>query len=230
MVSGDVVLAEGVELVVEDQTRYRERLSAWWTRFNRQPMAQTSSELLKLNHAFAEILSHRLGLTLPPPIQQNDGAQALETEFERSVGMMLGFESIRLAMMEDQTVGVFEFWSGRRSALPQPATIPRVTLPRSAKLRRPEPMALRVPEECFYLRCRGSSELSLDSATGDRLGGDLDGIVATASIDHQIRERLEHQIGLSTEDLVTANIDNFLSDCALIGLDPFFWREPPLES
>ncbi len=50
---------------------------------------------------FLEMLARRLELDVPPQREDSDVASGLERQFERAVGMLFGFESVRLAMMSD---------------------------------------------------------------------------------------------------------------------------------
>ncbi|MBL8819985.1 MAG: serine/threonine protein kinase [Planctomyces sp.] len=223
---GDEVLAEHIDLLPEpDRTRHRVLLIDWWTNFARFSLPQTSAELVSLNRSFLEILGKRLGLAVPPDLSNVKSSSPMETmksEFERSVGMLFGFESVRLAMMADQAAAEVNAFEDANRPLPTALQIRSVPLPRDRVEAPAEAIAMRVPQECFYLRCREVATYSWIRQLVKGWGGNLEAIVATPAVDRQVREKLELQLALNTGRLIEVGVDQHISDCALIGMDPLF--------
>lgn len=227
--SEDSVIASDVPLILEpadkdvDEPAARSRnMAQWWHQYVRSPLSQTSPELQAVHKYFCRMLARRLDLEFSSRSMASRSASALETEFERTVGMLFGFESIRLAMMAGRTTTLEQKTEAAVQDLPTPLTLRSVRIPRVRKDVRPEALAMRVPEECFYLRCFRVRNYVWIRNLVQGWGGSLDGIVATPAVEYRVREKIERQLALSTAELLNADVDAHITDCALIGLDPFF--------
>jgi hypothetical protein len=199
--------------------------SQWWESFS--SISHQASDLEReLHDVLLNVLArrHRLPQPLRAPTNHNSRgtpSQSLEAQFERAVGMLFGIESVKLAMQVDVTL--------RQTAQNQVAdqAIPRQ--PRMRSLQVPpyhavpiEAIASRVPAECFYLR---TGSLSNYFSFRDFLvgwGGSLDDIVSPRAFDHNVRNKIETQLGLDTSRMDTDQWDHWISDLALIGSDPLF--------
>jgi hypothetical protein len=227
LVSGDDVLATKIHIRMDDPGKSRQTLLAsWWRSFGRNPLPHVSSELASVNHYLSTMLARRLNLTAPTSSTAKKTGSQLEVEFERTFGMLFGFESIRLAMMADRIASSVQTREAATERLPQRLAIPSVRIPELTEKVKIEPIAMRIPEECFYLRCFRVSNYVWVRNLVKGWGGDLDGVVATPGADYHVRDRIESQLGLNIATLIDARIDDELSDCALIGLDPFFHDGP----
>jgi len=137
--------------------------------------------------------------------------------------MLLGFESIRLAMMIDHTkeaVGQ----SPATFPLPNPITVQSVRmsgngLETKVKI---ESIATMVPKDCFYVRCKSIQNYSWLRQLLINWGGSLDEIVTSPSIDSDVRGRIELQLGINAQQSIESGLDKLISDMAIIGTDVFF--------
>ena len=225
LMSEDSAVATNVPLKMEPADDAAARailLTEWWKQYSRFDLPNSSPELKAVNHYFKSMLARRLDMTAPPQSTTTASASALESEFERTVGMLFGFESIRLAMMTGKTTTPAERAEAAVQDLPTALAIRSVNIPHVAHDFRPESLAMRVPEECFYLRCFRVQNYHWIRNLVQGWGGSLDGIVATPAVDYRIREKIERQLALSTTELLQAVVDDQINDCALIGFDPFF--------
>ena len=197
-------------------------LQAWWNQYTLIAPPESSPELQLVNQYFPAMLARRLGFKDPSSHRSSTPASSLETEFERTVGLLFGFESIRLAMMAGERTTPAQRAEAAVANLPEPLRINSVRIPHVADDVRSEPLAMCVPEECFYLRCFRVGNYFWIRNLVQGWGGSLDGIVATPAADYKVREKIERQLALNTNSLLEAGIDDQITDCALIGLDPFF--------
>jgi uncharacterized protein (TIGR03067 family) len=85
-----------------------------------------------------------------------------------------------------------------------------------------EPIALHVPQECFYLRCRSLAEYLWLRTLVVNWGGSFNDLISTDAVDHQIRPRVERQLAFSLDTEVREELDDVISDMALIGTDVLF--------
>lgn len=224
LMSEDTIVATNVPLKMEpaDAAARATLLTEWWKQYSRFNLPHSSPELKAVNYYFKSMLARRLDMAAPTQSMTTASASALESEFERTVGMLFGFESIRLAMMAGKTTSQTQRAEAAVQDLPTALAISSVNIPHVANDFRPESLAMRVPEECFYLRCFRVQNYHWIRNLVQGWGGSLDGIVATPAVDYRIREKIERQLALSTTELLQAAVDDQINDCALIGLDPFF--------
>ncbi len=143
------------------------------------------------------MLARRLGVNLAAPLARRS-ASGLEVEFERTFGMLFGFESIRLAMMADEIPSSSEVLEAADRRLPGNLTLPSVRVPDTkGNGVRIETLANHVPPEAFYLRCFRVANYRWVRNLVQGWGGDIDGVVATPAADFRIRERIESQLAFN---------------------------------
>lgn len=222
IVAADDVLARDVVIGLQPEKNHRSLLHAWWRSFDRTEAVNASTEIAKVNAYFREMLGRRLNLYGSNKARRALASSGLEHEFERTFGMLFGFESIRLAMMADkiQSTGAEAEFSDQ--ALPAPLGISGVRVPDRMDHVEIERIAKHIPPECFYLRCFRIANYSWVRNLVKGWGGDLEGVVANSSVDYQVRDRIESQLALNVGNLLSSGADDEITDCALIGLDPFF--------
>ena len=206
---------------VKDETRRKELIKKWWDAY-----------LLKLNliHdldfydpsvelGIASMIGRRLGLPL------DDLAAIIEdydSEFDRVFGLLLGTESIRLAM---QTRTMLETKSKSEPAdqnLPAAVLPPDMPVPSfdDGKVK-VEPLAMRVPQECFYLRF-GSFSTFLEARDFlDRWGMIFRSALSSRSVDYDMAKRIERQLALKETALSRYFGGSVIKDVAVIGTDTF---------
>ncbi len=87
-----------------------------------------------------------------------------------------------------------------------------------------EPLAFRVPEDCFYVRCGSLANYAWLRQFVTGWGGTLQEIVSLPTLDHPVRERIERQLAVSLQRSQELELDGVISDMAVIGHD-FFFRD-----
>ncbi len=207
-----------------DPEEHSALLNQWWQTLCDQSHGGISSTLSQPSDDLLSVLGNHLKLNFERrSASGNKGKSQLENEFERSLGMLLGFESIRLAMMIDDVTEVV----GRSPALyplPTPINVQSVRmldvgLGTNANI---ESIAMMVPNDCFYVRCRSIQNYSWLRQLLINWGGSLDEIVTSPSIDSDVRGRIETQLGINAQQSTESGLDKLVSDMAIIGTDVFF--------
>jgi hypothetical protein len=169
------------------------------------------------------LLSLGKHLGMPPKPQSaspNDGSSELEQQFERTLGMLLGFESVRLAMMIDDNENPIGSAPAMHS-LPDAVNVAGQRIP--SFYFDPnvlEPIASLVPNDCYYLRCGSINNYMWLRRFLIGWGGSLDEIITNPTLTTDVRSRIEDQLGLSSDAWQDA--EPFVSDMAVIGSDVFF--------
>jgi hypothetical protein len=205
-----------------DETRHRELLQAWWRAYQRQAQRLASGDYYEPAAAtyLTAMLGRRLGLDTQDLRYwrwwRSDGVDDL-------VGLLLGTESVRLAMQRHTVLEPGRSDEPADQPLPAAAMPPPIKLPAfdDAKVV-VEPMAMRVPRECFYLRCGSFGDFLWVKGLLDHRGGEFRNLVSTRGADYRIGPRLERQLALRETGLARAFGGLAVGDVALIGTDPFF--------
>lgn len=207
--------------VDDDRAGHQTLLKEWWANYTEQLVEGPSEELSSVGLGVAEILARQLGLPMPAGPGGDGPASSLERQFERSAGLLFGFESVRLAMMKDATPTGTED-SPATLALPRPIAVRPVPVPDVTTRVEIEPLAAHTPPEYFYLRCRSFQNYLWLRGFLMGWGGNLNEMVATPVVDHRIRERIERQLCLDPALALKLDLDGSLEDFALLGGDTYF--------
>ncbi len=227
-----------IELTIADNVRFEVKVkpekgdsaehtalqNQWWQALREQAHSGITSTLSPPSDDFLAVLGHHLKLPFARQLaSRGEGASQLEKEFERTLGMLIGFESIRLAMMLDDTNEVVG-QSPAKFPLPSPINVQSVRisdtgLGTSAKI---ESIATMVPSDCFYVRCKSIQNFTWLRQLLINWGGSLDEIVTSPSMDSDVRGRMELQLGISSRQSIESGLDKLISDMAIIGTDVFF--------
>jgi serine/threonine protein kinase len=232
--AGDTEVVRNLEVTLSQDNELDRRAvrDEWWAAMKSNRSLSPSPDLRMVNNYFLEMLQRRWNHVLPhnqhiallpepdgPP--NNDNDSGLEQHFEQVFGTLIGFEAVRLAMMELPPLKI-----GKELAngpIPAGLSLDLDDLPIDARRRRqPEELAFHVPQECFYLRCGSIDNYLWVRDVVQGWGGSLDEIVAVPAVEDHIRERIERQLAFNPHQALADKIDEMLEDCALIGLDPYF--------
>ncbi len=195
-------------------------MQRWWKAL-RDQQSGIPPAIQDLTSDFLSAIGKHLRVSSrPQPFSKKEGVSTLEKHFERTLGMLLGFESVRLAMMIDDKAET----AGPGPAihpLPNPVNVIGQRLPASAPLSNDiEPIASLVPNDCFYLRCGSINNYMWLRRFLIGWGGSLDEIVTNTILDTDVRSRIEDQLGINSKALLDA--DSSVNDLAIIGSDVFF--------
>jgi hypothetical protein len=224
VIAGKSEISVPLERSVDDSAKHAKLLHDWWSVLCEQTYRGIAKPLVVPSEDFLAILGQRMKLSpIGKASARKTSASQLEDQFERTMGMLLGFESIRLAMMIDESSDSV----GRVPAmypLPNPVGIASLRTPIdvSNSTSQVESLAWMVPEDCFYVRCRSIQNYSWLRQLAINWGGSLEEIVTSPSLDSRVRDRLESQLGIQAEASIKDGLDKHLNDMALIGSDVFF--------
>ncbi len=207
-----------------DPAEHSALLDLWWQALCDQAHSGISSTLSHPSNDFLDVLGTHLKL----PIHRRNASRVdtksqVENQFERTLGMLLGFESVRLAMMIDDTTESIEP-SPAVFPLPNPISVRSVRMPEAGMVANSkiESIASMVPNDCFYVRCKSIQNYTWLRQLLINWGGSLDEIVTSPSIDSDVRSRLETQLGMNSKQSSESGLDKLISDVAIIGTDVFF--------
>ena len=195
---------------------YQRLLRAWWVRYKsstQRPGFETDYSPVVETY-LTSMLAQRLQLPKPSPqVFSDDG---------RSLSMLLGTEKIHLAMLSEAVEGRYLRQEPLDTPLPAQMDWPKP--PRHDEPREEveiEPIALHVPEECFYVRFSQFQNYIWLRRLLEEYGGDLSRMVMLRGTDPQLNQRLENQLGLRESSLSQMLGPQVISDVAMIGRDTY---------
>jgi hypothetical protein len=202
-----------------DAELQKRMLQEWWAAYLGR------IEIIKALDAYAPatemgiaaIMQRRLGFlgSLPYDVF-SDGT------FENTLGLLLGAESIRLAMQVKTLLDTKDDTGTADQPLPEPATVPEMPVPPfNDSLVQVEPIAMRVPAECFYVRFGSFSDFLASRDFLDQWGSVFRSMFSSRSLDLGMMKRLERQLALK-ETLLSKHFGSMvIQDVAVVGTDPF---------
>lgn len=194
---------------------HREQLRQWWAEYQRTAQRQASEgDYPPLVHAYlTTLLARRLGLDAPAAEAAREPGQFRET-FE----LLLGLESYRIATLKRTNLTA--------ALKPQPANLPlpdEIAWPRwdppVAEDVAVEPMALHVPEDCFYIRFGTFSNYLWFRKLLEDNGGELSRLVTLRGFDARLGQRQERQLALKQSALAEIVGPQVIKDVAMLGRD-----------
>lgn len=163
-------------------------------------------------------LARRLNLRLPEDKQ----TKSPYAELRKEIGFNLGTESLRMAMQQDRILGLNNLDEPADQPLPEPLNPPPLEVPDLAGNAPIEPMANRVPAQCFYVRFGSFANFLWLQDTLAKWGGDWQNLIALRGLDRGTSSRMETQLVLKQTVLSRMLGDTVIADVAIVGEDMFF--------
>src|SRR5262245_13206327 len=205
----------------EDPRRQQRELAQWWRQYNtylRQARAEDNQPPLVSTY-LTSMLPRRLGLE--PPFLERLQANQPSTTTTQSLELMLGMERLRLEALRTTMRGQGDFGEAANLALPPAPAWSPLTLPAEPTGVEVEPLALRVPEDWFYVRFgRFANYLWLNHLL-EEYGGDVSSMVTLRSYVAPLNKRVQQQLGLEQNLLGELLGGQVISDVAIVGRDTF---------
>ena len=166
-------------------TEHRRLLELWWTAVCQGAgLLQPKPDYPPLvDNYLTATLARRLNLPLPEAKQ----TPSAESELRKEIGFNLGTESLRMAMMQDRILGLNNLDEPADQPLPEPFNPPELQMPEPAADVKIEPIAMRVPAECFYVRFGSFANFLWLQDTLAKWGGDAQ------NLDRPARPRPRHE-------------------------------------
>lgn len=189
----------------------------WWREFNAVARAQADAgEYPPLTWSYlTTMLSRRL--RLEPPLLSRVG-DTTEHEVLKTLELMVGAERMKSQVIKEAMT---------RSAAPAAATfappadfvIPPLEV--SASDVPIEPIAFRVPHDCFYVRFGSFANLMWTKKIGEEYGKDISRMATLRSQDSKASDKMPNMFGLQQNDLAEMFGGAIIDDVAMIGRDLF---------
>lgn len=195
-------------------------LQRWWREYNALARRQVQEGDYPpiVQTYLTSMLSRRLGLESP---FLSRAAQRQPSEPLQTMELILGAENLRLAALrQTNTAG---YAANDPADLPVPAEIrwQPLTPPAADEQVDIEPLAMRVPEECFYIRFGNFQNYLWSDKLQQEYGGDLERMITLRGFDDRAGDRMQRQLALEASPLADLLGPAVIADVALIGRDLF---------
>ncbi len=199
---------------------HRRLLAVWWQHYARGPrLLETRPDYPPLlDNYLTTLLAKWTNLPLPPKKQTKSAYDELQHE----LGINAGTESLRVSMEQDRLLGLNHLDQPADQPLPEPLALPPLEVPEPAADVKVEPIALRVPAECFYVRFGSFGNFLWLQDTLARWGGDAQNLIAMRGLNRGLSDRVEKQLVLKQTVLSRMLGPTVIADVAMIGTDMFF--------
>ena len=204
---------------VTDAMQHKTELKDWWMRYTRdvQHLCRDRRYSSMTDRFLVTMLAQRIGQKVPKLSGGWDNLRSIDQSF----GMLVGTESIRAAMQQDTLLRKTNRIEKPTFPLPKAVTPPAIVIPPVPDDVKIEAIALRVPEDCFYIRCGSFSNFLWLKKNVVKWGSQARNLIYTSGIDYAISERLERQLALKESVLSRLFGDSVIGDVAIVGADPF---------
>ncbi len=199
--------------------RLAQRLQrSWWQQYTAVArLQQRHSDYPPMIESYlTAMLGRRLGLQTPfaqrLPRAKQDVAQ-------ESLLLVLNVESMRIQAMEETLRGECDLGV---ASLPVPDPLAWAETAAAVQAEIPvEPLAARVPEDCFYLRFGSFDNYLWLNRFLEQNGGSAGQLVTLRGHDPMLTQRTQDQLGLQESTLAELLGNQLISDVALIGRDTY---------
>ncbi|MEO1616801.1 MAG: hypothetical protein AAFV88_13165 [Planctomycetota bacterium] len=210
---------------VPDPIAFRDSSARWWDGFTEQAKRQMEDADYpgSVESYLVAMLSGRTGNRLPQwYLEEGDEKDPLLATLE----VLAGAESMLSEMFRLTAAGLDE----RRLPLEAVAREPRLALPEPPRWVAPplpaidpdvsiEPIATRIPPECFYIRFGSFTNYLWFRDLSQEYGGDVGRMVTLKGTEAKTTERFEQQLSLQINQLTRMLGPTVIEDQAVIGRD-----------
>lgn len=203
-----------------DANAHQRLLGLWWQQYAKSPrLLETKPDYPPLvDNYLITTLARRLNLQLPKAKQ----TKSAQTELRKELGVNLGTEELRVDMAQDRILGLNNLDQPADQPLPEALSPPELEVPELAADVKVDPIAMRVPAECFYVRFGSFANFLWLQDTLAQWGGDAQNLIALRGLDRGMSGRIEKQLVLKQTALSRMLGSTVISDVAIIGADMFF--------
>mgnify|MGYP007059381853 CR=1 FL=1 len=206
--------------------RHAELAEEWWRQMRSGGGLLDESDTdypQQVDNYLASLLSLRMNL---PWRERPQGPLAElfgDASLDRTLGPFLGTEEQRIVIERDIMLGKYAHAAPASLAVPAHEQAPPLAFPPFPDDQEPqiEPIAMRVPRECFYVRTGSFGNFIWLRKMIDRTGGDIRNLISVRGLDYRTDARMQEQLGLRDSKLSEVLGPLVVSDVALIGFDAF---------
>lgn len=196
-------------------------LHAWWSGFVEAARLQIESADYPtvVESYLVAMLAARTGMPLPE--WYFDTGQSSD-QLRNTLALIAGADAIDGAIFRQAAVGGAGSLSPAELPLPSPPAWIPADIPGDRSNVAVEPLAERVPAECFYIRYGSFNNFLWFRDLSAEHGGDITRMLTLRGIDHNGMLRIEDQLAMKMNQMARMLGGTVIEDQAVIGRDLFF--------
>jgi hypothetical protein len=199
---------------------FQRMMNRWWREYHAAARRQASDGDYPpiVQTYLTSMLSRRLRLAPPLLSRLTDPGR---DEPLKTLELLAGVESLRMATLRRTSLG--QQAPFQVADVPLPHEIPWNSLepPAAAEDIAVEPMAMRVPQEWFYVRFGNFDNFLWVDRLQREYGGDIGRMITLRGFDARLNERMETQLVVEQNLLAELLGPTMIADVALVGRDLF---------
>ncbi len=216
-------IAQTVHVVPRSRPQaLRDRLlRRWWRTYSAflRDQSSLSDYPLVAETYLSSMLSRRLNL--PTQLVQRLRSGPSQSEGRQTLKLLTGAEALRMDILTNSCLGLDLDTQPARLALPIPPAWRQLTFETRHEDVAIEPMAMRVPHECFYVRFGQYSNYIWLNALLEDYGGDIRSMVSARGVRAGVSQRVQNQLALEQGVLAELLGPQTIADVAMLGMDTF---------
>ncbi|MCG8583649.1 MAG: hypothetical protein MI757_02960, partial [Pirellulales bacterium] len=206
----------------DDKKRFTQTRSEWWRHYCDTARSNFRDDAYPplVENYLTHTLARRMDVKAPDLRAYNWSQWRWANEV---LGVMTGAESVRIAMQKNT---LLKGTDKKNEVADEP--LPKPALPRSIEIPKfdedkvvIEPIALHVPEECFYIRCGSYDNFRWLQKIVNQWGSRIRDLGSVRAVDYHIAERIQRQLAVKETTLGRLFGSTVINDVAIIGTDPF---------
>ena len=203
----------------QDQAVHASVLKTWWTGYTNeaQALVAASEQPAVVQLYLIAMLARRTGLPLPN--WYNDSRQE-EDQLLSTLKLIGGAAGVGESMFAEAAVQARPPQSASEPLPAPPRWIPEI-VPPDVKASIVEPLATKVPPDCFYIRYGSFQNYLWFQDLTNEHGGDITRMITLRGLVNDSAERLETQLNMKMTQLSRMLGGTVIEDQALIGRDLF---------
>lgn len=201
---------------------YARLLRQWWRYYNMAANEQAArGDYPPIVETYlTSMLARRLNLSPPLLVQlQQEAEQTSPTK--ETLKLLAGAEKLRIETLRATSLGAEMDTEPARQPIPTDIAWRQPVPPPAPADTAIEPLAMHVPEECFYVRFgQFTNYLWLNQLLND-YGGDIGSMITARSLPTGLNRRVERQLCLKQSALAELLGPTVIADVAIIGRDTY---------
>ncbi|TWT65514.1 hypothetical protein [Crateriforma conspicua] len=203
-----------------DPATHAAMLNQWWSVYTDAAKRQIDSADYPtyVEDYLVAMLAGRLNLPLPDWYLAEDDSEAALTDTLKLIG---GATDVAQRIYREAAAGMRDTTGGEDQTLPAPPAWLPPNVPPGTDDVPTEPIADRVPPECFYIRYGSFANYLWFRDLSEEYGGDLSRMITLSGIQQLGSLQLEKQLHLQTNELSRMLGPTVIKDQALVGRDLF---------
>ena len=201
---------------------------SWWDGYVQQAKRQLErSDYPAIVESYlTHMLAYRYGFELPELVSKKN-SKSKQSDPLPTIALVAGVAELRAELFQE-SLRKAPPQSLQLVPVPEPPPWVEATVPYTPENLFIEPIAKRVPPECYYLRFASFSNYLWFQSLSETRGGDLAQMAVLRGFNYETNKRMERLLNTRTTAIAKLFGDSIIGDMAIIGQDLYLQEGPSL--